>query len=711
MNTSDFSFEFLDFWTSPLPGKTGGPDRVCFRDERGLPALDGDTVKGLFRDAVADLESLGPVPSGTTTRLFGSRDTGQAELAGMLRFSPARLGEGDAAIALGGDPSVLFRVIQQTSMKDGVAKPKSLRSIEWAVPCTLRMTVSGPLIPDGPMTGQAPADVSWGKVLEEASHLIRQVGAHRHRGYGRVVVRACPSHSEPSEVPEQFDPESNTDSIWLKVELLSRTLLGSSGRTVGHLESLDHIPGSALLGAAIGMGGFDVAFLKDVRVSPAYPLDETGRIAIPSPLCWSLVGLGDQQTILSRIDPSDTEPQGKPSALKGGFVHLVASDLQGNDVALHHSVRAYSPKSARDPDRFDRTMDGQFFALDRLEAGQRFAFVISGSEAKTVANRLMSRGIHLGRRRSSGNGRVRITRLHAAPRIPEPAPTSNRLLRVFVWSDLALYRNSLPTLEVRPEDFGLPAECKWMPERSALRTRTYAPWNQFHGGFESERHVISRGSLLTFEQPSGVSLNANLAETLWTGIGAFTHEGLGKLLLNPPFLALPRLSTKSTVPGDACLTSSETPLKPTTPWQRWLVHQATPKAAQELRGRVDAVARRLRALIHQQEAMHAPTPSASQFRSLAQQIETSKESALVDGIGRFCNPGAQDQGQRRSIRTSFWTRELVEDGVTTSLSQVVVEVASTYRDPCQVLSRALQILAAEAARNAGARRASKPATK
>ncbi len=697
MKSSEITFEFLDFWCSPIPGQPGGPDHVCFRDPQGLPALDGDTVKGLLRDAVSDLESLKHLADGTTTSLFGSRNSPGSEQPGQLQFSPATLDSADASLALDRGVSHLFRVIQQTALIDGVARNRSLRSVEWAVPCTLKARVLG------------PNSAEWGTSLQEAVHFIRQVGAHRHRGYGRVQVRC----SEPVALPESPSEQdlvgttNPTDcTVWLRVDLLSRTLLGSSIRTLGHIETLDHIPGSALFGAAISLqSSFSPDLFQNIRLTPAYPIDSRGRIALPTPLCWNKVQSGTNTRILSRTDPDSTELEGKPSPMRGGFVHPDNVDVANPSVSQHSTRRLHSPKSSRDPERFDRASDGQFFALERLEAGQSFAFAIEGTRAGELANLFLRNSVRLGRRRNSGNGQVEFSRIPTPPRFPPsiPPPPDNppTEIRLYAWSDVALYQNGLPTLDIRPELFGLPKECEWLPKNSAIRTRSYSVWNQFHGGCELERHVISRGSILSFKLPSGIVPAADLAAQLWTGIGAFCHEGLGRLLLNPAFLSNPGVLTQANPSSRKSSDASARPT-PTTPWQRWLDSRPSPEAELKFRQDAEALAERLRSLLKQQRALGAQTPTTSQLRSLARLIEAQSDpSKLPSDIKDFCRPGDGNPQGARSIRIPWWNRDLTENGESTTLSKVLIDFAqhlpsSPSKKP--VLVRALLELAAESAR-------------
>jgi hypothetical protein len=72
----------------------------------------------------------------------------------------------------------LFMTLASTRIdQDGLARDKTLRKIEVALPVSLTARIEG-----------ADPNYNLTNALKVAGSLIRQVGVHRHRGLGRVTV-------------------------------------------------------------------------------------------------------------------------------------------------------------------------------------------------------------------------------------------------------------------------------------------------------------------------------------------------------------------------------------------------------------------------------------------------------------------------------------------------------------------------------------------
>lgn len=199
------TIELLDLWQAGS-GRGAGQhiDSVPVLDASGLPYLPGRTVKGLLRDAVRQLESIGALKeleariradgliniSSITNWLFGTRhDSGEAAnnsgavsrfntVAGKIWVSDARLSQGlQQAIAKQQSiRSALFHDVYSTAIDadSGQAKDQSLRSIRVAVP----MTLSAPI---------EVGHIHALDIIEAALPLIDAVGSQRTRGLGRCV--------------------------------------------------------------------------------------------------------------------------------------------------------------------------------------------------------------------------------------------------------------------------------------------------------------------------------------------------------------------------------------------------------------------------------------------------------------------------------------------------------------------------------------------
>lgn len=194
----DVTFSLLSYWHAGT-GRGHGEqaDAVVQRSRAGLPFLPGRTVKGLLRSAVQIGVDAGVVEPDELVAWFGSplvddpdaervTKLEQARFAsrpGALRFSSAVLGSAweswassqvrgrdGAATAL----APLFTTLASTAIaEDGTADDRTLRTIEAAVPMTLRAEIEGP-------------DGRWPAVFADIAPFLRTLGSGRNRGLGRV---------------------------------------------------------------------------------------------------------------------------------------------------------------------------------------------------------------------------------------------------------------------------------------------------------------------------------------------------------------------------------------------------------------------------------------------------------------------------------------------------------------------------------------------
>lgn len=194
-------FDIVSPWHAGS-GRGSGPDldATVVRSPVGLPYLPGRTIKGLLREACV----LAAIPESKRFGWFGSplvdgggpapdADEAQRTLlrrrfktqSGSLRFSSGTVGASPAESAewaawaeqnrehLGH----LFVRFSSTAIgATGVAKRRSLRAMECAVPMTICSGIKGP-------------DDGWPDAISKALPFLRGLGAHRNRGFGRVAVR------------------------------------------------------------------------------------------------------------------------------------------------------------------------------------------------------------------------------------------------------------------------------------------------------------------------------------------------------------------------------------------------------------------------------------------------------------------------------------------------------------------------------------------
>jgi CRISPR/Cas system CSM-associated protein Csm3 (group 7 of RAMP superfamily) len=582
MKTVIIKFELLSWWhTGSGMGRGGDADSIVIRDPDGLPYLPGKTIKGLLRDAVqlaadfnhfeagGQMETLfGPSPRSENEEASSPETSGNHPPPGELHFESAYISKELAQwICASGEHrrAALYETIASTALESGVAKEKTLRVTEVSPPMILKAIITGPDRDD------------WVKLLKHCAPLIHAIGAHRHRGLGRCQVSIEDSGAKAADTQKEEKTETITsallapsdNSVLLEITLLNDVIFSETGATLGGHDSLDYIPGSALLGAVVARVGFNAnLFLSGrIRFRDGLPIWQN-KICWPVPLHCHYEKLnGVTGKPINGLTDTTKEAHNRATAgnqaqqLRNGYLAIE----DNNPKAAHIQIAGeYRLKTARDRAAFGRPREQHLFAYDTIPAGSRFLASIQwdskDAEAATHVEGWMQTlngtEIRLGRCKGAEFGRARIRIV----KIPKPEMqqlndglTSNEKgspphpLHFYLVSDLALTKNGAPSLIPTPKDFGLnDKEWDFVLPLSFVRTRRYSPWVAFHHTRITERQVICRGSVITFARNDGKRANntelTDVKNHLTEGIGEYRHEGLGWVLLNPEFLLnLPEL--------------------------------------------------------------------------------------------------------------------------------------------------------------------------
>lgn len=199
MPSLTLSISISSYWHagSGLAG-SGDLDATIVRDPLGLPYLPGKTLKGLFRNAATLFHSWNNLSPLSLKQIFGSEGGADPTPASPLHFSDARFPapflQWTKALPKKHHPllSGLTATLSSTAIEEnGIAKDKSLRKIEFALPADLSATVSWENDSSAPAPNPPPDFAAY---LAQLAPLIRCLGSHRHRGFGDCRI----SLSQPS---------------------------------------------------------------------------------------------------------------------------------------------------------------------------------------------------------------------------------------------------------------------------------------------------------------------------------------------------------------------------------------------------------------------------------------------------------------------------------------------------------------------------------
>lgn len=486
-------------------------------------------------------------------------------------------------------------------------------------------------------------------------------------------------------------------SFAFDVELLDDVVVSASGATAGGHRCLDYLPGSLFLGAAaarlyaaLGPDAFTVFHSGRVRFLPAFPLASGNTPTLPLPRSFHAEKHGsfsfgggwlpgaathDLQN-LSRPGAEPGREMDRPEQAKEGFF----AETTGT---LVHPAKQREFKTAIDP-ATGRASESQLFGYEALCAGARFRAEVQVDDDvppeidTRLAEALCATELRLGRSKRKEFGRARTSpRREAAP--PAAGQPADGLLLLYFRSDVALTDpdTGQPTLAPRGEHFGLPgAEIVW--EQTFLRTRRYSPINAKRVRPDLERQVLAQGSVLALrpaEVPEGAL--ARLA----AGVGAYRSEGLGQLLVEPPFLA----ARRPCFPGSVTVTSAAAPPPPALdhPLQRW-----AEEGAGRRRQREDAYAKAGEWLKDERFARKAARPGRSQWGLVRERATLARDAEALrrDLFG----DGAEDRGLlRRGVRREAWQdvveafQERVQDCPTELCREAVILLAGRLQKELQ----------------------------
>ncbi len=161
-------------------------DAEVLKDEKNLPYIPGKTIKGLLRDALMEMPDV-YAPRDLVGQLFGWEEKGKDKNGkekvkrthkGRLFFTSAVLSAEEQKEVVPSLADFLYRNISSTTINEnGVAKPKTLRTMEVCMPITLEGEI------DGIKNEEEKA------LIKKATQWIRHLGVNRNRGLGRCQFR------------------------------------------------------------------------------------------------------------------------------------------------------------------------------------------------------------------------------------------------------------------------------------------------------------------------------------------------------------------------------------------------------------------------------------------------------------------------------------------------------------------------------------------
>lgn len=470
----------------------------------------------------------------------------------------------------------------------------------------------------------------------------------------------------------------------LRITLHDPVIFSESAATAGEHSGLDHVPGSALLGAAATLYArlepeeqFLVFHSGRVRFRNAR-VCVAGLPARPMPLALHRAKVraeaGPETKAYNQCFPEESGSGAQLKQLRAGYLDA--------DNGVHRPLQTLHVKTAIDPET-GRADEGRLFTYQALAGGTVLAGAIDADDVvpdellQQVAQALAGERL-LGRSRSAEFGRVEIATA-AVETVPPAAPIGAGHHTMLLLADLApCDLDGFPAADLDLAALGLTG-CVLDPDRpSFLRTRRYSSWNTARRGYGRERVVITAGSVINFLAAQPVDPGA-----LACGLGLYREQGLGQVELDPDCLRQPRLVLHD---GGAAAGQAET-ARPDDPLLAWLI------AAYQ--GRDPALHDRVAELCEQYEKMDKRArqlagirsgqpygPSVSQWGRIFAAARASSDpvqlrASIIDqenGIARWKTEGWSDPVNARGATYADWLQEqlplLAPEGAQLDMAQV-----------------------------------------
>lgn len=341
-------------------------------------------------------------------------------------------------------------------------------------------------------------------------------------------------------------------TIELDIELLADACLSTGNRTLGEPATRTCIPGRTLWGAAAsaayrkGMAeadAFRIFHQGEVRILDAVPTSPGGR-AYPVPRSWHRPKADSAQQVsnFALKTAQDARAGVQHTPLGEGWI--------GPDLLEVSVAETYSLRTSVDPSGKART--GLLFGLPAIRAGSIFWTAVSGPKAdvERVVELLEKEHLRLGRSRNAELGLARARRRESPIGKLEHGKQASEQISFLCVSRCILRdpATGSATLLPAPESFGLPESWQFAPELSFVRTARIVPFNSKRARPETERFALEQGSVVTFRGTSALPI-APVAETIANGIGEFTGEGYGEVVVAPEWLTRESVSPRKNEPS------------------------------------------------------------------------------------------------------------------------------------------------------------------
>ena len=292
--------------------------------------------------------------------------------------------------------------------------------------------------------------------------------------------------------------------IYYAITIIDDLSLGVTSATVNSANTLDYIPGSAIMGA-LGSKIYsestpDIITMADELFQkneaffsnclPLFPLNNNPSKlarALPVPLCLHSAKNDAAKRINRSAGNDNLDKTIQWKQIRTGYITDSFSDFSSNTVEKSAITRTAIDSSTY------TAQEGKLFTQEFIHKGQSFlGYVECDDSFKSIIMQLFDdKVIRLGRSRGSEFGRAQIKMIEAKDISSNysPVPDSKHL---FIWciSNIEFYDTEygIPTAVPRADNIiGMQIKAEFNASRSFIRTEHVRNFNRKRGGFDGEK--------------------------------------------------------------------------------------------------------------------------------------------------------------------------------------------------------------------------------
>lgn len=319
-------------------------------------------------------------------------------------------------------------------------------------------------------------------------------------------------------------------------------------------ETLDYIPGSVILGALAAKVYSNSDKYSDEQLfslfqnnnhnifSNAYPIgtfDNETLLSLPTPLCihYQKNKNDDVENYINKIvdDPNDHEQY---KQVRSGYLTSNFKKIKFKTGVITRTAIEFKTQSAE---------KNQLFSQKYISKGTQFVGFIEFEEQFTplIDEFLDGKFIRIGKSRSSEFGRVKLQKINQRLSLNKPSDISNYL---YLWmiSDCQFYDLTTGQPSLVPQASNIwtlfnpnkpsgDIKLEFDEEKSFIRTSIKRYFNRKRGGFDGEKLLVNKGSVIAFRLNKSLS-QQQMKDIQDQGIGLDRQLGFGQVIVNPSWI-------------------------------------------------------------------------------------------------------------------------------------------------------------------------------